>query len=68
MRGLACRNTGGSIRRMVRITGRSWPGDRLVDGEYQPIELTTAPDGILKGYSAVLGLSLCWDDKLAAAL
>ena len=23
--------------------------------------MTTAPDGILKGYSEVLGLSLCWD-------
>ena len=32
-------------------------------GVYRPIELTTAPDGILKGYSAVLGLSLCWDNN-----
>ncbi len=24
---------------------------------------TTAPDGILKGYSEILGLSLCWDDN-----
>ena len=36
-------------------------GDRLVEGVYQPIELTTEPDGILKGYSEVLGLSFCWD-------
>ena len=36
-------------------------GDRLVAGRYEPIELTTAPDGLLKGYSAVLGLSLCWN-------
>ncbi len=36
-------------------------GDRLVDGAYQPIELTTAPDGLLKGYSDLLKLSLCWD-------
>ena len=43
--------------------GQRLGGDRLVDGEYQPIELTTAPDGLLKGYSAVLGLSLCWDDN-----
>jgi hypothetical protein len=28
---------------------------------YQPIELTTEPDGILKGYSLILELSLCWD-------
>ncbi len=42
--------------------GEKLAGDRLVDGEYQPIELTTAPDGILKGYSDVLRLSLCWDN------
>ena len=36
-------------------------GDRLVAGVYRPIELTTEPDGILKGYSEVLGLSFCWD-------
>ena len=37
-------------------------GLRLVNGVYQPIELTTEPDGVLKGYSAVLGLSICWDE------
>ena len=42
--------------------GQRLAGDRLVDGEYRPIELTTAPDGLLKGYSEVLGLSLCWDN------
>ena len=31
-------------------------------GGYEPIALTTAPDGILKGHSEVLGLSLCWDN------
>ena len=40
-------------------------GERLVDGVYQPIELTREPDGILKGYSDVLGLSLCWDEGQA---
>ena len=40
---------------------RLW-GGRLVNGAYQSIDLTTEPDGVLKGYSAVLGLSLCWDD------
>ena len=40
-------------------------GDRLVGGQYEPIELTTEPDGILKGYSRILRVSLCWqDDKL----
>ena len=43
--------------------GRSWPENRLVAGRYEPIELTTAPDGLLKGYSEILGLSLCWDDN-----
>ena len=37
-------------------------GLKLVDGEYQPIELSTEPDRILKGYSDALSLSLCWHD------
>ena len=40
--------------------GQKLAGDRLVAGVYEPIELTTAPDGLLKGYSDLLGLSLCW--------
>ena len=40
--------------------GQKLAGDRWVGGVYEPIELTTAPDGRLKGYSEVLGLSLCW--------
>ena len=40
--------------------GQRLAGDRLVAGVYEPIELTTAPDGLLKGYSDLLGLSLCW--------
>ena len=43
--------------------GERLAGDRLVAGEYEPIALTTLPDGILKGHSEVLGLSLCWDDN-----
>ena len=42
--------------------GQALAGERLVDGIYQPIELTTDPDGILKGHSEALGVSLCWDD------
>ena len=34
-------------------------GERLVNGEYQPIEVGTDADGILRGHSAVLGLDLC---------
>ena len=37
-------------------------GLELVDGKYQEIELTTEPDGVLKGYSEVLGLSVAWLD------
>ena len=37
-------------------------GDILANGVYHPVELTTAPDGILKGYSQILGLSLAWDE------
>ena len=44
-----------------RYHGELLTGLRLESGAYQPIELTTEPDGILKGYSPVLGLSLCWD-------
>ena len=42
--------------------GRALSGERLVNGAYQTIELTTEPDGVLKGYSDALGISLCWDD------
>ena len=37
-------------------------GDRLVNGEYEPIPLTTEQDGMIWGRSEVLGLDLCWDD------
>ena len=30
---------------------------------YQPISLTTEPDGVLKGYSEALKLSLCWFEQ-----
>ena len=42
--------------------GAALAGDRLVNGSYEPIELTSEPDGILKGYSEVLELYFCWDD------
>ena len=44
--------------------GQKLAGERLVDGAYQPIALTREPDGILKGYSAVLALYLCWEANL----
>ena len=39
--------------------GASQAGERLVDGIYQPVPLSGEPDGILKGYSPALRLSLC---------
>ena len=39
--------------------GQPLAGERMVNGVYQPIELTTEPDGVLKGYSPVMRLSLC---------
>ena len=37
-------------------------GGLLDNGAYRAVELTTEPDGILKGYSPTLELSLCHDD------
>ena len=34
-------------------------GERLGDGEYTTIELTTSKEGIMRGYSSVLGLDIC---------
>ena len=45
-----------------RYYGFALNGLKLLQGEYQPVELTTEPDGVLKGYSEVLQLSLAWDE------
>ena len=37
-------------------------GDRLIDGEYQSIEIDVLPDGRLRGFSAILNLILEWQD------
>ena len=34
-------------------------GERLVNGQYQPIPVAMDADGILRGHSAILGLDLC---------
>lgn len=34
--------------------------DLLTDDGYQPMTLTTEPDGVVWGYSEALGLSVCW--------
>lgn len=45
-----------------RYYGEPVIGMLLSGGVYQRVELTTEPDGILKGYSPVLQLSLAWDE------
>ena len=45
-----------------RYHGRPLAGYLLDNGVYRPIDLTTEPDGVLKGYSPVLSVSLCWDE------
>ena len=32
----------------------------MPNGGYQPMALTAEPDGVIWGYSKVLGLSVCW--------
>ena len=44
--------------------GEPLVGEELVNGEYQRFDLTTEPDGVLKGYSPLLRLSLCWQDGM----
>ena len=33
------------------------------NGGYQPMPLTTEPDGVIWGYSEILGLSVCWVER-----
>ena len=44
-----------------RWHGARLAGDRLVDGEYVPMEIEELPDGSLQGYSPALGLRLRWE-------
>ena len=41
------------------LYGQCLAGDRLVDGEYEAIDLQRQPDGELRGYSPALGLIVC---------
>ena len=45
------------------IYGEPLVGGILTGGVYRPVTLTTEPDGVLKGYSEALELSLCWHDN-----
>ena len=42
--------------------GSRLAGDRLEDGIYVPLPIEELPDGILQGYSEVLGVNLRWKD------
>ena len=41
--------------------GSRLAGDRLVDGQYEPIATLEVEDGVLQGYSTVLGLLVRWE-------
>ena len=36
-------------------------GDRLIDGEYRPIEITRVSEDVYRGHSDALNLDLCWE-------
>ena len=38
-------------------------GDRLVEGEYEPIDIQVVGDRTYRGYSEVLGLWVYWDER-----
>ena len=40
---------------------RPLSGDGLVNGQSEPLPLDTSADGVIRGYSPVLGLELHWD-------
>ena len=42
----------------------SLAGDRLVNGEYERIEIEELGEGRLRGYSEALGLYVCWEDRM----
>ena len=44
------------------IYGEPLFGEMLAGEQYQPVDLTTEPDGILKGYSPALSLYLSWHE------
>ena len=39
-------------------------GDRLVNGRYEPITIEEVADGMLRGYSDILQLFVCWEDGM----
>ena len=48
-------DAGGGGRNRPRLAG-----DRLVDGQYQPMAVEQAEEDVWRGYSAILNVNLCW--------
>ena len=44
-----------------RYHDRPLSGDRLVNGQYEPLPIHTGADRVIRGYSPVLGLEPHWD-------
>lgn len=45
------------------LYGQPLTGERLIDGEYQPYDLSTGTDGSISAYSEVLDLIFHWDPE-----
>ena len=43
------------------LYGQPLAGERLVDGVYQPYEISVEDDGSIRGYSELLDMVFCWD-------
>ena len=41
--------------------GTMLAGDRLVDNQYEPIQIETVEEGVLQGYSTALNLFIRWE-------
>lgn len=46
-----------------RLYGEPLAGERLVEGHYQPIELTLQDDGSIRGYSPTIDAFLSWEPR-----
>ena len=46
-----------------RLYGEPLVGERLVEGHYQPIELTIQDDGSIRGYSPAIDAFLSWEPR-----
>ncbi len=44
-----------------RFHGTRIAGDRLVEGQYEPVNIETIEEGVLQGYSNVLNLFIRWE-------